>query len=102
MPFEVKNEIAIITGSAQGFGKEFAKRLLQKGAKVCISDVNEEQGLKTIEELGKAYVKDGVTFKRYVLSMTFFKNSKVSSYLSQLGICELMSGRLWNFKDGGS
>ena len=65
MPFEVKNEIAIITGSAQGFGKEFAKRLLQKGAKVCISDVNEEQGLKTIEELGKAYGKDGVTFKRY-------------------------------------
>jgi len=64
MPFEVKNEIAIITGSAQGFGKEFAKRLLQKGAKVCISDVNEEQGLKTIEELGKAYGKDGVTFKR--------------------------------------
>ena len=67
MPFEVKNEIAIITGSAQGFGKEFAKRLLQKGAKVCISDVNEEQGLKTIEELGKAYGKDGVTFKRYYI-----------------------------------
>ncbi len=67
MPFEVKNEIAIITGSAQGFGKEFAKRLLQKGAKVCISDVNEEQGLKTIEELGKIYGKDGVTVKRYLL-----------------------------------
>jgi len=63
MPFEVKNEIAIITGSAQGFGKEFAKRLLAKGAKVCISDVNEEQGLKTLEELGKIYGKSAVTFK---------------------------------------
>ena len=64
MPFAVKNEIAIVTGSAQGFGKEFAKRLLAKGAKVCISDVNEEQGLKTVEELGKLYGTNGVTFKR--------------------------------------
>merc|ERR1712156_480564 len=64
MPFAVKNEIAIVTGSAQGFGKEFAKRLLVNGAKVCISDVNEEQGLKTVEELGNIYGKNGVTFKR--------------------------------------
>merc|ERR1712241_398332 len=64
MPFAVKNEIAIVTGSAQGFGKEFAKRLLVNGAKVCISDVNEEQGLKTVEELGKTYGTNGVTFKR--------------------------------------
>jgi len=65
MPFVVKNEIAIVTGSAQGFGKEFAKRLLSNGAKVCISDVNEEQGLKTVEELGKTYGNpSAVTFKR--------------------------------------
>ena len=46
MSFE--NHIAIITGSAQGFGKEFAVRLLQKGGKVCISDVNVDLGLQTV------------------------------------------------------
>lgn len=64
MPFEVKNELVIITGSAQGFGKEFAKRLLKKGAKVCLSDVNSELGEKTLEELGKIYGAQNVTFKR--------------------------------------
>jgi len=64
MPFEVKNEIVIITGSAQGIGKEIAKRVLAKGAKVCISDVNEELGLKTVEELQKTYGENEVTFKR--------------------------------------
>ena len=37
--FEIENHVAIITGSAQGMGKEIAKRLLKAGAKVCISDV---------------------------------------------------------------
>ena len=64
MPFNVKNELVIITGSAQGFGKEFAKRLLKKGAKVCLSDVNSELGEKALEELGKIYGAQNVTFKR--------------------------------------
>ena len=75
MPFEVKHKIAIITGSAQGFGKEFAKRLLEKGGKVCISDVNEEQGLKTTEEFGKIYGKNDVTFKRYFKLQIIGKSS---------------------------
>ena len=64
MPFDVRDQIAIISGSAQGFGKEFAKRLLRKGAKVCISDINEEIGTKTLEELQQTYGAKNVTFKR--------------------------------------
>ena len=64
MPFEVKNEISIVTGSAQGFGKEFAKRLLAKGCKVCLSDVNVELGEKTTEELKTRFGKDSVAFKK--------------------------------------
>ena len=37
--FEIENHVAIITGSAQGMGKEIAKRLLEAGARVCISDI---------------------------------------------------------------
>ena len=58
----IKDHIAIITGSAQGFGKEFAERLLQKGAKVCISDINETLGLETLKELQEKYECENVTF----------------------------------------
>ena len=64
MPFNVKNKIAIITGSAQGFGKEFARRILEKGGKVCLSDINIENGEKTMNEYSEVYGKEFVTFKR--------------------------------------
>ena len=67
MPFVVRNKIAIITGSAQGLGKEFARRILEKGGKVCLSDVNIENGEKTLKEFSEVYGKDIVTFKRFTL-----------------------------------
>ena len=60
--FALKDHIAIITGSAQGFGKEFASRLLQAGAKVCISDVNVDLGQQTLKEFIETYSADQVTF----------------------------------------
>ena len=63
--FEVKEYAAIITGSAQGFGKEIATRLLSEGAKVCLSDKNEELGMKTFKKLKEIYGVDTVTFQRY-------------------------------------
>ena len=53
--YDVNGSRAIITGSAQGFGKEFALRLLQKGCKVCLSDIDESKGLETKLELQKQF-----------------------------------------------
>jgi len=60
--FDVSGKSAIITGSAQGLGKQYAIHLLQEGAKVCISDVNEKLGQETVAELGKKFGKDKVIF----------------------------------------
>ena len=59
---EVKNNICIITGSGQGLGKAFAKVLLDNGAKVCISDLNEEKARPTVEEFENKYGKECVCF----------------------------------------
>ena len=58
------NQIAIITGSIRGFGKEFARRLLQDGCKVCLSDVDETKGLETKATFQKNFGlgDDGVCF----------------------------------------
>jgi len=62
MGYDVKNQIAIVTGSARGFGKEFAVRLLERGAKVCISDVDENEGEQTKKEFNERYGAEKVTF----------------------------------------
>ena len=43
--FDLKNKVAIVTGGAQGFGLDIAKRFLKSGAKVIIWD-NDEVEIK--------------------------------------------------------
>ena len=59
---DVKNDVCIITGAAQGLGKAFAKVLLDNGAKVCISDLKDETGKPTLEEFENKYGKEHVCF----------------------------------------
>lgn len=47
--------IAIITGSAQGFGKGIAEELALKGSAITIADLNEELGNQFAEELNKKF-----------------------------------------------
>merc|ERR1711970_22478 len=59
---EVYNKVCVITGSAQGLGRAFAVRLLSVGARVCISDLKQEAGENTLEELREKFGKDKVCF----------------------------------------
>ena len=64
-------KVAIITGSAQGLGKEFAKRFSKEGSKVVIADINYESAKITALEIknsgGKAIaIKTDVTNSKEV------------------------------------
>ena len=48
------DKVAIVTGAARGIGRASAERLLAEGAKVVISDIDEEQLNRTAVELGAA------------------------------------------------
>ena len=58
----VDNKVCVITGSAQGLGKAFAVRLLNAGARVCISDLKEEAGENTLAELRERFGEKNVCF----------------------------------------
>ena len=49
--FDLKNKTAIITGGAQGFGFDIAKRFLNSGAKAIIWDIDEKLLKSTIDEI---------------------------------------------------
>jgi len=51
----LKDQVAIVTGSARGIGKAIASRLAQAGAKIVISDINQEACEATAKEIGSAY-----------------------------------------------
>lgn len=43
----IKNKVALVTGAAMGIGRATAMLLAEKGAKVMVTDLNEEQGIET-------------------------------------------------------
>ena len=49
--FDLNNRTAIITGGAQGFGLDIAKRFLNSGVKTIIWDINEKELKKATQEL---------------------------------------------------
>ncbi|MGB7500644.1 MAG: glucose 1-dehydrogenase [Moheibacter sp.] len=49
----LENKVAIITGGASGIGKACSELFVKEGAKICITDLNEELGNKTASELGE-------------------------------------------------
>ena len=59
---EVKNKVCIVTGSAQGLGKSFAKILLNNEARVCLADLKPDSSRKTLEEFENQYGAKNVCF----------------------------------------
>ena len=49
--FDFNDKTAVITGGAQGFGLDIAKRFLNSGAKVIIWDVDSKMLEKAIKDI---------------------------------------------------
>jgi NAD(P)-dependent dehydrogenase (short-subunit alcohol dehydrogenase family) len=49
---KLKDRVAIVTGAGQGIGEAAATRMAAEGAKVVVSDVNEETGNAVVEAIG--------------------------------------------------
>jgi len=52
--FDLKKRTAVITGGAQGFGLDIAKRFLNSGAKAIIWDIDENELKKAIKEVNNS------------------------------------------------
>lgn len=61
MSERLKNKVGLITGAAQGLGKEMAKIMISQGAKIVITDINEKSLVETAEELSCKHMVMDVT-----------------------------------------
>ena len=70
--FDLKNKVAIITGGAQGFGLDIAKRFIKSGSKVIIWDIDEAELKNASNEINS----DNLNYN--VVDVSKFKEVKVA------------------------
>ena len=58
--FDFKNRTALVTGGAQGFGLDIAKRFLKSGAKVIIWDIDPNMLKKAIKDLNSPNLSSNI------------------------------------------
>jgi NAD(P)-dependent dehydrogenase (short-subunit alcohol dehydrogenase family) len=99
--FDLKDKMAIITGGAQGFGLDIAKRFLKSGAKAIIWDIDEDElkkAIKAVDDPNLSYnVVDVSNFKNVSETVDeIIKYSKIDILINNAGITGSTSS-LWDY-----
>ena len=86
--FDFKDRIAVITGGAQGFGLDIAKRFLDSGAKVIIWDIDPKLIDEAIKEINNPNLSSNIvdvsSFKDVEAAVS--KISKIDILINNAGI----------------
>jgi len=99
--FDLKNRTSIITGGAQGFGLNIAKRFLNSGGKVIIWDIDENELLKASKELDNSNlsfnVVDVSNYNQVKVAVDkIIKNSNIDILINNAGITG-STASLWEY-----
>ena len=101
--FDLNNRTAVITGGAQGFGLDIAKRFLDSGAKVIIWDIDEIELIKASKKLNNSNlvynvvdVSNFIHVKETVLEIVKF--SKIDILINNAGV--FLPGEMMKEVDG--
>lgn len=104
---ELKDKVVVVTGAAQGLGRQFALDCAENGMKIALADVNSE----TLEKTRKECEEKGVVARGYELNVTEESavESVYSRVVSDFGTLDatinnagiLQDSLLVKFKDGG-
>ena len=87
--FNLDNQVAIVTGGANGIGQGIVKSLAKAGAKVIIADIDEENGQKVADEIDGDFMKLDVTDKKnaqFLVEDVVDKYGKIDILAANTGI----------------
>ena len=99
--FDLKNKTAIITGGAQGFGLDIAKKFLLSGSKVFIWDIYEKELSKVTKQINNPNLNYNVVdvsnfdqIQKTVIDIA--SNNKIDILINNAGITG-PTAELWNY-----
>lgn len=93
--------IALVTGSAQGFGKGIAEALAGQGAVVAIADLNAELGVRTAQELNDRYGDGTAVFAEMNVTDRTSSNAAIAACIDAFGGIDLFVANAGVLKAGG-
>ena len=101
--FDFKDKTAVITGGAQGFGLDVAKKFLSSGAKVFIWDIDENELIKATKEINNSNLEydlvDVSNFKQIENTVNkIITNNKIDILINNAGITGPTT-ELWNYNN---
>ena len=101
--FDFKNKTAVITGGAQGFGLDIAKKFLSFGAKVFIWDIDKAELIKASKEINNSNLEynlvDVSNFKQIESTVKkIITNNKIDILINNAGITGPTT-ELWNYNN---
>ncbi len=84
----LKNKVAVITGAANGLGRETALTFAREGAKIVVADINETAGEKVVAEIAR---QGGVaSFTTVNVANAESANQMVQHALTQYGRLDIL------------
>ena len=99
--FDLKNRTALITGGAQGFGFDIAKKFLNSGANVIIWDIDEKELQKAVKKINNSKLSYNVVdvsnfekINQTVLEIN--KKTNIDILINNAGITG-PTAELWNY-----
>ena len=95
---KLKGKVALVTGSAQGIGKEIAVALAKEGADIVISDINVDLSKQTADVIGKLGVK--TMSVKLDVSKSAEVNSAVTEIVKTMGGIDILINNAGITKDG--
>ncbi|MGI9283654.1 MAG: glucose 1-dehydrogenase [Endozoicomonas sp.] len=92
----VKDKVCIVTGGANGMGREDVLLLAEQGAKVVLTDINEEAGQALADEIGEQalFIRHDVASEhdwKNVIDTTLSTFGRLDVLVNNAGILELAS-----------
>ena len=99
--FDLNNRTALITGGAQGFGLDIAKRFLKSGAKVIIWDIDSKKTENATQELDNQNLSSSIIDVSNYLEVensinSILKNSNIDILINNAGITG-PTATLWEY-----
>lgn len=93
----LKDKVALVTGASSGLGREVSKLFAKEGAKVVLTDIDEEGGQEVVNEINKnngdaVFFAHDVTQEnewKSIIDKTLSQYNKLNILVNSAGILEL-------------